>query len=144
MAVRLRRRGAPDEVADAVVAEFTRRGYVDDAAFATLWAEVRARGRRVGSRRLRHELLAKGIPRELAEASIAAAFEEGSEAERALAAGRRRLPALLRSAPERAPARLRGYLLRRGYPAGIVMRVVAGLTGVRGGDPTTDDEGGSA
>ena len=49
---RLRRRGAPDEVAREVVAEMVSRGYVDDASFARFWAESRARGRRVGSRRL--------------------------------------------------------------------------------------------
>ena len=62
---RLRRRGAPAEIAQAVVADLTTRGYVDDQAFARWWAEARARGRRVGSRRLRQELLAKGIPREM-------------------------------------------------------------------------------
>ena len=65
---RLRRRGAPTDVAQAVVADLTTRGYVDDQAFARWWAEARARGRRVGSRRLRQELLAKGIPRECAAA----------------------------------------------------------------------------
>jgi len=46
-------------------------------------------------------------------------------------AGRRRLPALLRAARERAAPRLRDYLLRRGYPPGMVMRTVATLTGAR-------------
>src|SRR4029079_17937311 len=99
---RLRRRGAAPEIAQAVVADLTARGYVDDQAFARWWAEARARGRRVGSRRLRQELAAKGIPREMAEAAIAAAFEEVGEAERALQAGRRRLPGLLRRYVSRA------------------------------------------
>jgi len=73
---RLRRRGAPADVAQAVVADLTTRGYVDDQAFARWWAEARARGRRVGSRRLRQELLAKGIPREMAEAAIPSAEEQ--------------------------------------------------------------------
>ena len=73
---RLKRRGAPDETARAVVAELASRGYVDDASFARFWAESRARGRRVGSRRLRQELLQKGIPRDVAAAAVAAAFEE--------------------------------------------------------------------
>jgi len=126
---RLKRRGAPDDVARSVVAELTTRGYVDDAAFARFWAESRARGRRIGSRRLRQELLQKGIPRALAAIAVAAAFEESGEAARCLDAGRRRLPALLRRGSERAAPRLRDYLLRRGYPPSDVMRTVAGLTG---------------
>ena len=128
---RLKRRGAPDEIARAVVAELASRGYVDDASFARSWAESRARGRRVGSRRLRQELLQKGIPRDVAAAAVAAAFEEAPEAERCLEAGRRRLPALLRAGLPRAAPRLRDYLVRRGYPLAEVMRTVAALTGTR-------------
>lgn len=136
---RLRRRGAPDEIARAVVAGLVSRGYVDDASFARFWAESRARGRRVGSRRLRQELLQKGIPRDVAAAAVAAAFEEAPEAERCLEAGRRRLPALLRAGRERAAPRLRDYLVRRGYPPAEVMRTVAALTGTRpDGDAATD------
>ena len=136
---RLRRRGAPDGIARAVVAELASRGYVDDASFARFWAESRARGRRVGSRRLRQELLQKGIPRDVAAAAVAAAFEEAPEALRCLEAGRRRLPALLRAGRERAAPRLRDYLVRRGYPPAEVMRTVAALTGTRpDGDAATD------
>ena len=132
---RLKRRGAPDEIARAVVTELTTRGYVDDASFARFWAESRARGRRIGSRRLRQELLQKGIPRDLAAAAVAAAFEEAPEAERCLEAGRRRVPALLRRDGGRAAPRLRDFLLRRGYPPSQVMRTVAALTGARPDGP---------
>ena len=142
---RLRRRGAPAEVAQTVVADLTTRGYVDDQAFARWWAEARARGRRVGSRRLRQELLAKGIPREMTDAAIAAAFEEVGEADRALEAARRRLPGLLRGKGERAAARLADYLLRRGYPAPAVRRAVRTLLTDRAGDlPTADEDEGGA
>ena len=131
---RLRRRGAPADVAQAVVADLVDRGYVDDQAFARWWAEARARGRRVGSHRLRQELLAKGIPRGLADAAIAAAFEEVAELERALEAGRRR-PARPAARPgARAPARLADYLLRRGYPAATVRHAVRVLLAERGAD----------
>ena len=136
---RLKRRGAPDEIAGAVVAEMVSRGYVDDASFARFWAESRALRRRVGSRRLRMELLQKGIPRDVAAAAVAAAFEEAPETERCLEAGRRRLPALLRAGRERAAPRLRDYLVRRGYPPALVMRTVAALTGERPDGDTPAD-----
>ena len=141
---RLRRRGAPAEIAQAVVADLTRRGYVDDQAFARWWAEARARGRRLGSRRLRQELATKGIPREMIEAAIAAAFEEIGESERALEAARRRLPALLRGRQAgRASTRLADYLLRRGYPASAVRHAVSTLLAGRGADlPAIEEDGG--
>ncbi len=131
---RLIRRGATPDVARAVAADLQSRGYLDDEAFARWWAQARARGRRIGSLRLRQELAAKGIPRELAASAIEAAFEEASELDRALAAGRRRLAALQAGSSGRVPTRLAGYLLRRGYPGSLVRRVVRRLTGAELGD----------
>jgi regulatory protein len=130
LARRLRRRGAAPEVAAAVVAELQERRYLDDEAFARFWAEARARGRRVGSLRLRQELRARGIPAALADAAVAAAFAETPERERVLEAARRRLPALRRGTPERLAARLRDHLLRRGYPPPLVASAVRTLLGV--------------
>jgi regulatory protein len=126
---RLGRRGAAPDVARAVVADLEARGYLDDEAFARWWAQARAERRRIGSLRLRRELRAKGIAPALTAGAVEAAFEAGSELERALEAGRRRLPALSRAAPDRAPARLCGHLLRRGYPPSIVREVVRRLIG---------------
>src|SRR5262245_25831395 len=91
---RLRRRGAPAEVAEAVVADLEARGYVDDRAFALTWAESRARDRSIGRQRLREELHARGIARPLAETAIARAFADTDELTRARDAGRRRLTVL--------------------------------------------------
>jgi len=144
---RLQRRGAPADVAGEVVADLAARGYVDDEGFARWWAQARGQGRRVGSMRLRQELLAKGISRELAAAAVAAAFAETPELDRALDAGRRRLAALSRTTRGRVPGRLADYLLRRGYPPSVAARVVkALLAGAE--DPeivvpeSADDDGG--
>jgi regulatory protein len=138
LAQRLRRRGAAPDVAQSVVADLRTRGYLDDDAFARAWAQARAEGRRVGSLRLRQELSAKGIPRELIAAAVEAAFAESPELERALEAGRRRLPTLRRTAPDRAPAKLAAYLLRRGYPPGVARRAVKQLLATDAGDPPDD------
>jgi regulatory protein len=130
LARRLRRRGAAPEVAAEVVADLQARRYLDDEAFARFWAEARARGRRVGSLRLRQELRARGIPRALADAAVAAAFQETPEAARAVEAARRRLPALRRGPAPRVAPRLRDYLLRRGYPAAAVTAALRETLGV--------------
>src|SRR5206468_629875 len=49
---------------------------------------------------------------------------------RAGADGRRKLAALARTRRDRAPTRLADYLLRRGYPAAVVSRVVKVLLAV--------------
>ena len=54
---RLRRRGAPPDVAADVVTDLAGRGHVDDAAFARHWVETRS-ARGYGAARLRAELRA--------------------------------------------------------------------------------------
>jgi regulatory protein len=140
LARRLTQRGAPPEIARAVIADLQSRGYLNDEAFARWWAQVRAERRGIGRRRLRRELAAKGIARGLVAAAIDAAFAQAPEQERALQAARRRLPALRRAAPDRVPARLFGYLLRRGYPPSIVRQVVKQLIGTDLGEAPDDGE----
>jgi len=102
------------------------RGYLDDAAFATHWVTTRA-ARGYGAARLRAELRVRGVASPLIAGALAT-LEGDAALERARALARRRLPALRRAAPAKAAARLRDHLLRRGYAAGVVQRVVRELT----------------
>jgi regulatory protein len=124
---RLRRRGAPPDIAAAVVADLAARGHVDDAAFARQWVDTRA-ARGYGAGRLRAELRARGVDSALIAAALAG-LDAGQTLERARAAARRRLPVLRDDAPARLAARLGAFLLRRGYAPGIVTRVVRECVG---------------
>ena len=116
------RRGASKDIAAEVVADLAGRGYVDDAAFARHWVTTRA-ARGYGAARLRAELRARGVATALVDAALAT-LEGEDQLTQARALARRRLPALRRTNPERAATRLRDQLLRRGFAAGIVARVV--------------------
>jgi regulatory protein len=111
-----------------VVADLTSRGYLDDARFARQWVEVRA-ARGYGPARLMAELRARGVVAALIKAALAALDPDG-EVERARAAARRRLPALRGVRGDRAASRLHAHLLRRGFDAGVVARVVREVLGV--------------
>ena len=116
---RLERRGAPADVAARGRGRARRaRGYLDDEAFARWWAEARARGRRVGSVRLRQELLAKGISaragRRRRRRRVRGGAGAASGPSRRAGAG---CAALCAGQPRagRRPG-CADYLLRRGYP----------------------------
>ena len=119
---RLVRRGATADVAAAVVDDLRGRGYVDDATFARHFVETRA-ARGYGPARIAADLRARGVAAALISAALAD-VDAGAQLERARAIARRRLPALRRVAAERAAGRLRDHLLRRGFPAAVVLRVV--------------------
>lgn len=122
LSARLRRRGAPADVAATVVADLTARGYLDDAAFARQWVLSRA-PRGYGAARLRAELRQRGVAAAVIETALAG-LDRDAALEQARAVARRRLPAFKRISADRAGARLRDHLLRRGYSATVVTRVL--------------------
>ena len=127
LATRLRRRGAPLEVAAEVVGDLMARGYLDDAAFARQWIETRS-ARGYGATRLRSELRARGVAPPLIEHALTVLIADRS-LETARTVALRRLSVLKRGDPERVAHRLGDYLRRRGYSASVVRRVVRDLTG---------------
>ena len=133
---RLVRRGAPPDVAAEVVADLAGRGHLDDAQFARQWVQTRASVRLLGPVRLRDELRGRGVDGEIVEAALREAFDADGELARALEAGRRKLRAFEGRSqgagrdPQSAALRLRDHLLRRGYPGGVVTRVVRTLLGL--------------
>jgi regulatory protein len=123
LATALRRRGIPDNAAQAVLARFAEVKIIDDATFARAWVESRHHGRGLAARALGAELRRKGV----APVDIAGALEELAP-DQELATARelvaRRLPGT-RGQP--GPARMRrltGMLARKGYGPGLAFRVV--------------------
>ncbi len=121
---RLRRRGFADDVAAGVISSLAEVGLVDDVAFARAWADERMRLKPVGPRRLRQELLARRVDSELVARVVSETYGEHSELElaRRAAQRRRRTGSGPTAAKER--ARLRSFLLRRGFSHDIVAAVL--------------------
>jgi regulatory protein len=118
----LRRRGVPDEAAEAVLGRFADVKLIDDAMFANAWVESRHHGQGLSGRALAVELRHRGVP----SADIQAAVDRlGPDQEIATARSlvARRLAAT-RGQPT--PARVRrlvGVLARKGYSPGLAYRV---------------------
>ncbi|PWJ52895.1 regulatory protein [Quadrisphaera granulorum] len=120
---KLAERGVPEEAAEQVLDRFTEVGLVDDAAYAEVLVRSQRLTRGLGRRGLAHELRAKGVD----DATAAAALEQvDDDAEEATARDlvARRIRSMSGLAPEVKTRRLAGMLARKGYPQGLVMRVV--------------------
>lgn len=119
----LRRRGVPEDAAQAVLARFQEVGLIDDKAFAEAWVSSRHAGRGLGRKALAAELRHRGVADETVRDAVARLDpEEELETARRLVA--RRLPAT-RGLPTATRARrLGGMLARKGYSPGLVYRVV--------------------
>src|SRR5579863_7006374 len=123
LAQALRRGGVPDEAAEAVLGRFTDVGLIDDAVFARAWVESRHHSRGLSRRSLSAELRRQGVQsEEIREAVDTLDPEQEVVTARRLVeqkmAGTRGQP------PEVRVRRAAGTLARKGYPAGLVFRLI--------------------
>ncbi|MEA5454546.1 regulatory protein RecX [Sinomonas sp. JGH33] len=131
LAVKLRERNVPEQVADAVLERFEEVGLVDDAEFASLWVSRRSSAKALSRAALRRELSAKGISGAVAEEALATVGDdEEDDAARQLVERRRRpVPADDRAAVDRETRRLVGMLARKGHSPGRAFRIVSEVLG---------------
>ncbi|MGC3976270.1 MAG: regulatory protein RecX [Nitrospira sp.] len=74
-------KGASRVQGHAVVRELERRGYLNDQAYATRWAEARLARHPMGRERLKLELLGRGFEDRVAEQALCSAYRSISEQE---------------------------------------------------------------
>jgi regulatory protein len=110
--------------ADVVVAEFVDRGYLDDAALAEQLVTKLVDRSGMSHTGLRRALSQRGIDKQVAHEAVAV-LDQDSEREAAKQIADRRARQLMNLPREVAERRLTGFLLRRGYPSGMVRELVA-------------------
>ncbi len=120
---RLMRDEIPREQAERAADQLEEYGFLNDAAYAALYAEELVRHRKMSARGVTARLIAKGIPRELAQETVSAlSFDEEEGIEDLL---RGKLSYFSRSPRDR--DRAIAALARRGYGYSDVRRVMERL-----------------
>jgi regulatory protein len=116
----LAKEGQPEAEIDEAIQKLRAARYLDDTRFAATFTRTRLRARGHGRALIRQGLRSRGIEKETSERAVAQAIEDGSEQEALDAAAQK----YWRAHPRvDAPVRLRRlfvFLLRRGFPAGLV------------------------
>ena len=135
LARRLVRKGHPPDEVEASLERLTAAGLLNDAAFARQLTRSRVLDRGMAGRRVRLELIARGIRPAVATQAVAEVLgdEEVDEAAAAARLARRRSQQLAGLAPATLRRRLYAYLARRGYEADAVRRAVDAV--MAGGPP---------
>ncbi len=123
LAQALQRKGVPGEAAEAVLGRFTDVGLIDDAAFARAWVESRHYSRGLSRRSLSAELRRQGVDNEEIREAVSTL-----DPEQEVATARRLVEQKMagsRGQPsETRVRRTAGALARKGYPPGLVFRLV--------------------
>lgn len=124
----MQRRNVPADVTDEVIERFTEVGLIDDTAFARALTASRAGFGLRGKARIRQELRAKGVDREIAEEALEQLDPEDERAA-ALTLAQRRMRSMSTLEPHVARRRLAGVLARRGFSSGVVGSVLEEVMG---------------
>jgi len=115
---RLRRYGYREETVEAVLRRLEELGYLNDEEFARTAAREKAR--RYGPRRVSAELRRSGVDAELAQDVVEEEFASRGEVQEARSAAARRYN---RGGSNAEARRVYGFLMRRGYSAGVCAEV---------------------
>jgi regulatory protein len=132
---------------DDALLRLRERRFLDDAGFASRYARSRLQHSGVGRNRLRAALRAKGVTRETAEAGLEDALEQVSEAAVLDRVARHYWKSRTREESQRKLRKLWAFLLRRGFPATLVVTRLRALwprwqDALDGLDPEEPETGG--
>jgi len=142
----LAERGHDEGEIDAALARLREKRYVDDASYAERFSRSRLAHHGLGRARIRQGLRQRGVPRDDAEAGLAAALREVSEEETLDRTARRYWRQHTRTEPGRRLPRLYAFLIRRGFSPGLVRSRLSALwprwsDALEGLDPVEPMEG---
>jgi regulatory protein len=137
LAQAMRRGGVPAETAEAVLDRFTDVGLIDDVAFGRAWVESRHHSRGLSRRSLSAELRQRGLGGDEIREAVGTL-----DPEEEVVTARRLVERKLASSRGRpAEARVRqaaGLLARKGYPPGLVFRLIREAMEREGADASED------
>jgi regulatory protein len=105
---------------EAAVLRLTEQRFLDDPKLGARFAQSRLADRGLGQHRVRQALAQKGLSRGIIESSLRMALADVSEADAIDRLARRYWQQRTKLAPERRLKGLWAFLLRRGFPGGLV------------------------
>ncbi len=116
---RLNRKGFESDEINNVMTELKSLGYVDDKRFVDQWVSQRKRLKPMGKIRIKHELQAKGVQREVVDKVLEEMLPQIEEHDIALSLADKKL----KKNPRIEWRKLAAFLTRRGFSWEIVSRV---------------------
>ncbi len=120
---RLKQKGFSEVLSQDTVNFLKDKEFIDDRVFAKGWVSSRLK-RPFGLRRIRQELVQKGLDKEVIDNSLSLAKEHYNEGQVVCQLAQQRFSRLKNIESVKAKARVYGYLIRRGFSPDLVRDAV--------------------
>jgi len=124
LAQRLKQKGFSEELCQETVNFLKDKQFIDDRVFAKGWVASRLK-RPFGLRRIKQELIQKGLDKEIITKTLAQAKEDFDEDGIIKQLAEQRFSRLKGIEPLKAKARVYAYLMRRGFPLDLIREVIS-------------------
>jgi regulatory protein len=111
-----------DEIVAATAARLKEYGFLNDVAFAETYARLRQQNEKLGVRRVRQDLKAKGVATPLVEQTLADRYAGTSE--EALAREHLERKRIRKPENEKETARIMRRLVAAGFSAGVIYKIL--------------------
>ena len=125
---RLKQKGFSEALSQDTVNFLKDKEFIDDRVFARGWVSTRLK-RPFGLRKIRQELIQKGLDPEIIDNSLSKVKEDYNESQIVSQLAGQRFSKLKNIEPLKAKARVYGYLIRRGFSPDVVGEVIKNLEG---------------
>lgn len=123
---RLKQKGFSETLSQDTVNFLKDKEFIDDRVFARGWVSTRLK-RPFGLRKIKQELIQKGLDPEIIDNSLSKVKEDYNESQIVSQLAEQRFSKLKNIEPMKAKARVYGYLVRRGFSPDVVNEIVKGL-----------------
>lgn len=133
VAEHLAKKGHTPSIVQAILQDLENLNYINDHRFATEWSRWRIEVKNFGRKRMRHELMAKGIASHIIKKTLDTLYDSHPEQDLALACANKKLVSLDGIEPAKKMRRLAQYLQRRGFSADIIYETLKVSTTKDGG-----------
>jgi regulatory protein len=107
---------------DRVIARLKAQRYLNDTSYAASYARLRQENQSFGQRRVRQDLVQKGVHAEVIAKTLDAAYEDVNEEELARRLLERKR--VKKPANEKEAARVMRMLMRAGFSTGVIFRIL--------------------
>ncbi|QNI37326.1 regulatory protein RecX [Edaphobacter albus] len=125
MRTRVEEGEAGERLMDRVVTRLKELNYLSDTRFAADYTRLRKENEKFGQRRVRQDLVQKGVHKDLIASTLATAYEDVDEVELARAyIARKRMKRPEGEDAKKQAARVMGRLMRAGFSPGTIYKVL--------------------
>jgi regulatory protein len=123
----LKKKNFSENAVDETLIFLENNEYINDKCFAMQFGRSRIINKKIGRLRLGLELGDKGLEKQIIEETLNSLYEEFDEKKIALSCAKKKLATYSSSNSERDRRRIAKFLERKGFPSGLIYKVVTQL-----------------